>query len=96
MNELILYTTEDGRSQVKLRADQQTVWLTQLEIAELFDTSKQNIAKHLKAIFADGELQVDAVVNHWLTTLVDSRGYRVAHSNLDAIPTACYSECSAP
>ena len=44
MNDLILYTTEDGRSQIKLRADQQTVWLTQLEMADLFDATKQNIA----------------------------------------------------
>lgn len=54
MSELILYTTEDGQSKIQLRADNGTVWLTQLEMAELFLTSKQNIAKHLKAIFADG------------------------------------------
>ena len=56
MNDLILYTTEDGRSQIKLRADQQTVWLTQLEMADLFDATKQNIALHLKNIVEDGEL----------------------------------------
>ena len=48
MTDLILYTTEDGRSQIKLRAQEQTVWLTQLEIAELFDATKQNISLHLK------------------------------------------------
>ena len=56
MNDLILYTTEDGRSQIKLRAEQQTVWLTQLEMAELFDATKQNISLHLKNLFADGEM----------------------------------------
>jgi hypothetical protein len=56
MSELILYTTEDGRSQIKLRVDQQTVWLTQLETAELFDATKQNISLHLKNVFQDGEL----------------------------------------
>ena len=68
MNDLILYTTEDGRSQIKLRADLGTVWLSQLGMAELFQTSKQNVAKHLKAIFAEGELRPEAVVNQWLTT----------------------------
>ena len=50
MNDLILYTTEDGRSQIKLRATDQTVLLTQLEIAELFDATKQNISLHLSLI----------------------------------------------
>ena len=54
MNDLILYTTEDGRCQIKLRAEDQTVWLTQLEMAELFDATKQNISLHLKNIFEDG------------------------------------------
>ena len=56
MTEVILYTTEDGRSQIKLRAQVHTVWLTQLEMAELFDATKQNISLHLKNIFEDGEL----------------------------------------
>jgi len=57
VNDLILYTTEDGRSQIRLRAEQQTVWLTQLEMAELFDVSTDNISLHLKNIFSDNELQ---------------------------------------
>lgn len=90
MSELILYTTEDGQSKIQLRADNGTVWLTQLEMAELFLTSKQNIAKHLKAIFADGELLQDSVVNQWLTTASDGKRYRVAHYNLDAILAVGY------
>ena len=62
MNELILYTTEDGRIQVQLRADGDTVWLTQLEMAELFNATKQNISLHLHNIFADGELEPQATV----------------------------------
>jgi len=85
MNDLILYTTEDGRSQIQLRADLGTVWLSQLDMAELFQTSKQNIAKHLKAIFAEQELSADSVVNQRLTTAPDGKNYRVAHYNLDAI-----------
>ena len=90
MNELILYTTEDGRSQIQLRADLGTVWLTQLEMAELFQTTKQNIAKHLKAIFAEQELSQDSVVNQRLTTAADGKNYRVAHHNLDAILAVGY------
>ena len=76
MSGLILYTTEDGVSRIQLRPGGQTVWLSQLDIAELFQTSKQNIAKHLKSIFADGELHADSVVNQWLTTESDSKIYR--------------------
>lgn len=90
MSDLILYTTEDGKSQIKLRTENQTVWLTQLEMAELFNTSKQNIAKHLKAIFTDQEVLEDAVVNQWLTTAADGKNYRVAHYNLDAILAVGY------
>jgi len=90
VSELILYTTEDGQSKIQLRADNGTVWLTQLEMAELFLTSKQNIAKHLKAIFADGELLQDSVVNQWLTTASDGKKYRIAHYNLDAILAVGY------
>jgi hypothetical protein len=51
---------------------------------ELFQTTKQNIAKHLKAIFAEGELVADSVVNQWLTTAADGKSYRVSHYNLEA------------
>lgn len=90
MSNLILYTTEDGRSQIKLRANLGTVWLTQLEMAELFQTTKQNIAKHLKAIFAEQELDLEAVVNQQLTTASDGKNYRVGHYNLDAILAVGY------
>jgi hypothetical protein len=57
MSELILHTTDDGRSQIKLRAEQQTGGLTQLDMAELFDATKQNISLYLKDVFRDGELK---------------------------------------
>ncbi len=56
MNELILYTTEDGRSQIKLLAKDHTVWLTQREMTRLFDVGADNVGLHLKNIFEDGEL----------------------------------------
>jgi len=93
MTDLILYTTEDGRSQIKLRADQQTVWLTQLEMAELFDATKQNISLHLKNIFEDKELDVVATVKESLTVQTEG-GRAVQRSltlyNLDAILAVGY------
>src|SRR5436190_1233586 len=90
MSDLILYTTEDGRSQIKLRADQQTVWLTQLEMAELFDATKQNISLHLKNIFEEGELGEDSVVKESLTTAADGKSYLTKLYNLDAILAVGY------
>ena len=93
MSELILYTTEDGRSQIKLRAEEQTVWLTQLEMAELFDATKQNISLHLKNLFQDRELDPAATVKESLT--VQAEGSRqvqrpVTLYNLDAILAVGY------
>ena len=73
MNDLILYTTEDGRSQIQLRTEGQTVWLTQLEMAELFDATKQNVSLHLKNIFDDGELDPGATVKESLTVQTEGR-----------------------
>jgi hypothetical protein len=93
MNDLILYTTEDGRSQIKLRALEQTVWLTQLEMAELFDTTKQNISLHLKNLMEDGELVAAATVKDSLTVQIEgSREVQrsITLYNLDAILAVGY------
>lgn len=90
MNDLILYTTEDGRSQIKLRAQEDTVWLTQLEIAELFATSKQNIGQHVKSIFEEGELQEASVVKQHFTTAADGKSYLTLLYNLEAILAVGY------
>lgn len=87
-NDVILYRTDDGESAIELHLDNGTVWLTQQELAELFQTSKQNISKHIKAIFDDGELVEEATVNYKLT--VQNEGNRsvqrnVAYYNLDMI-----------
>ena len=87
-NDVILYRTDDGESAIELHLDNGTVWLTQQELAELFQTSKQNISKHIKAIFEDGELSEEATVNYKLT--VQNEGNRsvqrnVAYYNLDMI-----------
>jgi len=90
MTQLILYTSEDGQSQVQLRADRGTVWLTQLEMAELFNASKQNISLHLKNLFHDEELHEESVVKESLTTAADGKAYPTKLYNLDAILAVGY------
>ncbi len=90
MNEMILYTTEDGKSNIQLRTDGHTAWLTQLEMAELFCASKQNISLHLKNIFEEGELKEISVVKESLTTAADGKRYSTKLYNLDAILAVGY------
>lgn len=85
MSELILYSSDDGQTRLHLRVDGETAWLSQLEIAELFQTSKQNVSLHAKNIFADGELSRGSVVKESLTTATDGKKYRTQLYNLDLI-----------
>lgn len=74
-NDLILYTTDDGEAQFVLKSLEGQVWLSQLELASLYQTSKQNIGKHIKAILSEGELAEGAVVNQKFTTADDGKDY---------------------
>lgn len=85
MSNMVLYTSDDGRTRLDLRVESQTVWLTQLEIAELFQTTKQNVSLHAKNIFEDGELAEDSVVKESLTTAADGKRYQTKLYNLDLI-----------
>ncbi len=89
-SEIIFYQTEDGQSRMSVRLENETVWLTQAAMAELFQTSKQNISLHLKNIYADGELVEGSVVKEYLTTAGDGKQYRTKHYNLDAILSVGY------
>ena len=90
-NDIIIYNTEDGKTKINLQYEDGTVWLSQLEIAELFQTTKQNVSKHVKAIFLEGELEEKVVVNYKLTTTKHGaiankkQSKQVAHYNLDMI-----------
>lgn len=90
MSDLILYTTEDGRSQIKLRAKDQTVWLSQRQMAQLFDVSTDNVGLHLKNIFADGELAESSVTEESSVTAADGKNYLTKLYNLDAILAVGY------
>ena len=90
MSDLILYTTEDGRSKVKLRAKDQTVWLTQRDMAQLFDVSTDNVGLHLKNTFADGELEASSVTEESSVTAADGKNYLTKLYNLDAILAVGY------
>ena len=96
MSELILYTSEDGQAQLYLWAEGGTVWLSQLEIAELFKITKQNVSLHAKNIFEDGELRHDSVVKESLTTAADGKNYRTNLYNLDLILAIGYRVRSSP
>lgn len=83
--ELVLYATEDGSAQFFLRAEDGSVWLTQLELATLFQTTKQNISLHVRNVLTEGELQAEQVVKEDLTTAADGKRYRTQLYNLDMI-----------
>ena len=93
MSNVIIYTSDDGTTKVDLRLENGTVWLSQLQISELFKTSKQNISKHIQAIYDDSELEEQATVNHELT--VQKEGKRevsrhIALYNLDMVLAVGY------
>jgi hypothetical protein len=89
-SEIILYQTEDGQSRIQVRLEGGTVWLTQVLMAELFQSTKQNISLHLKNLFAEGELREDSVVKEYVTTAADGKKYRVKFYNLEAILSVGY------
>ena len=88
--ELLFYTSKDGKVKMEIRVEDETIWMSQQLMAELFQTTKQNVAKHLKRIFEQGELQEESVVNQWLTTAADGKNYSVTYYNLDAIISVGY------
>ena len=77
-NQIIIYKSSDGKSQVSLYAQDGNIWLSQKQIAELFDTSLPNINMHISAILKEGELQENSVIKYFLTTAQDGKNYNVA------------------
>lgn len=92
-NEFVIYQTEDGLTRVQVRIENETVWLTQKQMAELFETTKQNISLHIQNVFGEGELRPESTVKEYLT--VQTEGDRqverlIDHYNLDVIISVGY------
>ena len=90
MSEIILYTTDDGLTKINVKLEDETVWLTQDQIAMLFDKAKSTISEHIKHIFEEGELDEKSVVRKFRTTAADGKNYKVNYFNLDVIISVGY------
>ena len=84
-NKVIIYTANDGRTKIDVKLEEETLWLTQAQMCELYQTSKSNVSEHIKHIFEDGELNEESVVRKFRTTAADGKEYLVLHYNLDMI-----------
>ena len=89
-NNFIMYTTDDGQVDIEVRLEDENVWLTQNSIAELFDTTRNNITMHIKNIFEEGELQEIEVSKESLLTAKDGKNYKTKFYNLDLIISVGY------
>lgn len=89
-SDIIIYQTEDGQTKIDVRIEDESVWLTQSQMVELFQTTKQNISLHTKNIFNEGELDSISVVKDSLTTAADGKSYKTKLYNLDVIISVGY------
>lgn len=88
--QFLVYQTQDGKLKIDVRFDDETVWLTQQQMAELFQTSKQNVSLHIQNVFSERELAEDSVVKESLTTAADGKNYATRLYNLDVIISVGY------
>jgi len=88
--EFLLYRSEDGRARLEVRIQGETVWLSLNQLAELFQRDKSVISRHIKNVFAEGELRPEAVVAKYATTAADGKSYNVEYFNLDIIISVGY------
>ena len=80
-SQIIIYKAENGQIKIEVRFENETVWLTQNALAELFQTTKQNISQHIKNIFEEGELRDVSVVKDFFTTAQDGKNYNTKYYN---------------
>ncbi len=88
--EIIIYQSADGETDIEVKVQDETVWLTQGQLVELYQTSKSNISEHIKHIFEKGELEESAVVRKFRTTATDGKSYNMTYYNLDMIISLGY------
>ena len=84
-NKVIIYTANDGKTKIDVKLEEETLWLTQAQMCELYQTSKSNVSEHIKHIFEEGELNKESVVRNLRTTAADGKEYLVSHYNLDMV-----------
>jgi len=89
-NNMLIYVSKDGNAKVDVNIQNEDIWMSQDVMANLYDTTKQNISYHLNNIFKENELNKDSVVKDFLTTASDGKNYNVLHYNLDAIIAVGY------
>ncbi|MCP5230067.1 virulence RhuM family protein [Accumulibacter sp.] len=90
MSEFLIYQSEDGRTKLSVVLEDETLWLSQKQLTDLFGKAKGTISEHIKHIFEDGELIEDSVVRLFRTTAADGKTYEVAHYNLDMVLAVGY------
>lgn len=90
LGDIIIYQTDDGETQIDVKFEDETIWLTQAQLCELYQTSKANVSEHIKNIFSEGELDEDSVVRKFRTTAADGKSYMTAYYNLDMIISLGY------
>ncbi|MGH8544094.1 MAG: virulence RhuM family protein [Gammaproteobacteria bacterium] len=88
--EVVLYEAPDGRVQLDVRLDRDTVWLTQAQMAELFGRERSVITKHVRSVFREGELEAKSVCANFARTAEDGKTYQVDHYNLDVVISIGY------
>lgn len=92
-NKIVIYQTEDGKTQLDVKLENETVWLTQAQMVQLFDSSKANVSEHIKHIYEDGELAADSTVRKFRTVQTEGKrqvGRNVTYYNLDLIISLGY------
>lgn len=88
--EIIIYESEDGLTHIDVKLDDETIWLSQDQLVELYQTSKSNVSEHISNIFSEGELNMNSVVRKFRITAKDGKNYNVMHYNLDMIISLGY------
>ena len=84
-NKILIYTGQDGLTKIDVKLEEDTLWLTQAQMCELYQTSKSNVSEHIKHIFEEGELLEESVVRKFRTTATDGKSYLTTFYNLDMI-----------
>ena len=83
--ELVKYVDGEFELEINVSPKEETIWMTQMQIAQLFNTTKQNVSLHINNIFKEGELNKNSVVKDFFTTASDGKNYKIKYYNLDVV-----------